>query len=610
MSFKQESDKSGQWSSYNKNILFDDKEEKGIRSHKLIHSLPFFISLLAVLIIIIDLGFLHNNTLRIIFNIYYNVVLFVGILTLSKTYFKVKKTKLYKTYFIDILLLIALILVSLYNIWITLSNSLQSTHSFITLFLVVSFFIREFFNLRMEINYRRLGPAQLFVISFLTIICLGSFLLMLPKATIGNISYVDALFTSTSAVCVTGLNTVDTEFTFTIFGQVIIMLLIQIGGLGIMTITTYFSYFFKGGSSYKNQLLVKDLINDERLDNVFSSLKSILTITFIIEGLGFFLIFLSLQDVNISLGEKAFFSIFHAVSGFCNAGYSTLSGNLYDIRIRFDYPVHIVISGLIIFGGLGFPIIHNIWEYVTTNIRDIIKRLVRHEKYTYSSLVISVNSQIVLITTTILLVLGTIGFYVFEKDGVLTEYTSEFGKWTAAFFGSVTTRTAGFNSTNTASLSIPTSLLFIVLMWIGASPASTGGGIKTSTFAVAFMNFIALVRGKKRIEFRGREISHQSVLRAFAQMTLAILFIMIITFVMIVIESDKEPMDLLFETVSAYGTVGLSRSVTPYLSDPGKLVIILTMFVGRVSLYTLLSSMMRQVKYTKYRYPTEEILIN
>ena len=433
---------------------------------------------------------------------------------------------------------------------------------------------------------------------------------MLPKATIGNISYVDALFTSTSAVCVTGLNVVDVEFTYTILGQVIIMFLIQIGGLGIMTITTYFSYFFKGGSSYKNQLLVKDITNDERLDNVFSSLKSILTITFIIEGLGFLLIFLSLNNVNLSLGEKAFFSIFHAVSGFCNAGYSTLSGNLYDIRIRFDYPVHLIISGLIIFGGLGFPIIHNIWEYVTTNIRDIIKRVFKHEKYTYSTLVINVNSQIVIITTLILLIVGTVGFYVFEKDGVLTEYSSEFGKWTAAFFGSVTTRTAGFNSTDTGALTIPTSLLFIVLMWIGASPASTGGGIKTSTFAVAFLNFIALIRGKKRIEFAGREISQQTVSRAFAQMTLAILFIMIITFVMITFEKDKEPLDLLFETVSAYGTVGLSRNITPLLSNPGKIVIIITMFVGRVSLYTLLTSMMRQVKFTKYRYPTEEILIN
>ena len=610
MSLKQESDKSELQNLYQKNRLFDNEKVDGNDSRKLINRVPFFVSLLAVLIIFIDLGFVHNNALRIIFNIYYNVVLLIGILSISKTYIKNRKINLSKAYFIDIVLLSALLLVLLYNVWIIITNSLQSTHSFITLFLVVSFFIREFFNLRMEINYRRLGPAQIFVISFFTIIFLGSFLLMLPKATIGNISYVDALFTSTSAVCVTGLNVVDVEFTYTILGQVIIMFLIQIGGLGIMTITTYFSYFFKGGSSYKNQLLVKDITNDERLDNVFSSLKSILTITFIIEGLGFLLIFLSLNNVNLSLGEKAFFSIFHAVSGFCNAGYSTLSGNLYDIRIRFDYPVHLIISGLIIFGGLGFPIIHNIWEYVTTNIRDIIKRVFKHEKYTYSTLVINVNSQIVIITTLILLIVGTVGFYVFEKDGVLTEYSSEFGKWTAAFFGSVTTRTAGFNSTDTGALTIPTSLLFIVLMWIGASPASTGGGIKTSTFAVAFLNFIALIRGKKRIEFAGREISQQTVSRAFAQMTLAILFIMIITFVMITFEKDKEPLDLLFETVSAYGTVGLSRNITPLLSNPGKIVIIITMFVGRVSLYTLLTSMMRQVKFTKYRYPTEEILIN
>lgn len=468
----------------------------------------------------------------------------------------------------------------------------------------------RFFSLRSFIHLRPFGPAQLFTTSFLSIIVLGSLLLLLPKATYENISYVDALFTSTSAVCVTGLNVVDTELTFNLFDQVIILLLIQIGGLGIMTITTYFSYYFKGGSSYKSQLLVKDITSEERLDNVFSSLKNILLITIVIEGLGFLLIFATMGKEDFTFGERVFFSLFHAISGFCNAGFSTLSGSLYDIRIRFDYPVHLIISFLIIFGGLGFPIIHNIWKYITNNIKGLYKRVFRHEKYSYSSLVISVNSHIVIITTAILLIIGTIGFFIFEKEGVLTGYSSPFGKWTAAFFGSVTTRTAGFNSTDTAALSVPTALLFIVLMWIGASPASTGGGIKTSTLAVAFMNFMTLLKGKKRIEYRGREIPQQAVSRAFAQMTLAILFIMAITFLMIQIESGKEPLDLLFETVSAYGTVGLSRNVTPFLSNAGKWLIIVTMFVGRVSLYTLLSSMTKQVKYGKYRYPTEEILIN
>jgi potassium uptake TrkH family protein len=432
---------------------------------------------------------------------------------------------------------------------------------------------------------------------------------MLPDASRGGISYVDALFTAISAVCVTGLNVLDTELTFTLFGQVIILLLIQVGGLGIMTITTYFSFYFKGRSSYKNQLLAKDITNDERLDNVFASLKSILTITGIIEGLGFILIFLSWGGEDTRLAERAFFSLFHSISAFCNAGFSTLSGNLYDIRIRFNYPVHLIISGLIILGGLGFPIIHNLWKYITTNISDLFKRVCKKEKYTYSSLVIGVNSHIVIITTLVLLVVGTLGFFFFEKEGVLRSAPSDFGKWSAAFFGSVTTRTAGFNSTDTAALSVPTSLLFIVLMWIGASPGSTGGGIKTSTFAIALMNFIALIRGKKP-EYRGREISQQSISRAFAQMTLAILFIMTITFVMILIEPDKEPLNLLFETVSAYGTVGLSRNVSPFLSDSGKLVITFTMFVGRVSLYTLLYSMVKQVQFSKYRYPTEEIIIN
>lgn len=509
----------------------------------------------------------------------------------------------------DLLLLAALLLGLLYNAWSAVSLSLQPAHGFMTIFLMVLFLIHEFFHLRMQVNPRRLGPAQLFVISFLSTALLGSFLLMLPDATTKSISYVDALFTATSAICVTGLNVLDTELSFTLLGQSIILLLIQVEGLGIMTFTTYFSYFFKGASSYKNQLLVKDITNDERLDNVFSSLKSILLITVIIEGLGFALVFLSLDIEDASLSERAFFSLFHAISSFCNAGFSTLSGNLYDMRIRFNYPVHIIISSLIILGGLEFPIIHNLWEYTTTNIRNLFKRIFKDEKYTYSSMVLNVNSHIVLITTALLLIIGTLGFYIFEQNGVLTGYSSYAGKWIAAFFGSVTTRTAGFNSTDTAALSVPTSLIFIVLMWIGASPASAGGGIKTSTFALAFMNFVALIKGKKP-EYRGREISQLSISRAFAQMTLALLFIMVTTFALIIIEPEKEPLNLLFETVSAYGTVGLSRNVTPLLSDAGKLVITFTMFVGRVSLYTLLYSLIKQVKYSRYRYPTEEILIN
>jgi potassium uptake TrkH family protein len=459
-------------------------------------------------------------------------------------------------------------------------------------------------------NYLKLGPAQLFVLSFLSISFLGSLLLMLPGVTNEGISYVDALFTATSAVCVTGLNVVDTEFTFTILGQVIVLSLIQIGGLGIMTFTTYFSYFFKGGSSYKNQLLVKDITNEKNLDNVFSALKSILIITFLIEGIGFLLIYASLSKAGLDVGERVFFSIFHSVSSFCNAGFSTLSGSLYDIRIRFNYPVHLIMSFLIILGGLGFPIIFNIWKLISTNASNLYRRVFKHEKYAFVKFDISVNTHLVIRTTTLLLLLGTFSFYFFEKDGVLTEYSTGLGKWTAAFFGSVTSRTAGFNSTDTAVLSIPTSLMLISLMWIGASPASTGGGIKTTTFAIAVMNFFSLIRGKKSVEFKGREISQNSVSKAFAQITLAIIFIMVITFIMILIENNKEPMDLLFETVSAYSTVGLSRNVTAFLSDSGKLVITLTMLVGRVSLFTMLTALTKRVNLSLYRYPSEELLIN
>ncbi|MGI6073508.1 MAG: TrkH family potassium uptake protein [Fermentimonas sp.] len=456
----------------------------------------------------------------------------------------------------------------------------------------------------------QLGPAQIFVLSFLSIIFIGCMLLLLPCSTNRGISFIDALFTATSAVCITGLVVVDTEFTFTLFGSSVILFLIQIGGLGIMTITTYFSYFFQGKTSFRNQLLIRDITHSEMLGNIFSSLKSILLITFVIEGIGMLLIFLSMRNADMYLHEKIYFSIFHSVSSFCNAGFSTLSGNLYDTRVRLNFPLHIIISSLIILGGLGFPVVNSLWKYLTSFAKGAYKRIFKRQKLAYTTMHVSVNTRLVVRTTLLLIIVGTLSFYIFEKDGVLREFDTGVGKWTASFFGSVTTRTAGYNSTDTGLLTLPTTFLFIFLMWIGASPASTGGGIKTTTFAVSIMNFLALIRGKNRVEFHGREISQITISRAFSQMTLSVLFIILMTFFMILIEKDKEPMNLLFETVSAYSTVGLSRNVTPFLSDPGRLLIIFTMFVGRVSLFTMLTCFTKQVTKTSYRYPSEELLIN
>jgi potassium uptake TrkH family protein len=438
----------------------------------------------------------------------------------------------------------------------------------------------------------------------------GSLLLLLPASTYDGISYLDALFTSTSAVCVTGLIVVDTGSYFTFFGQMVIMALIQIGGLGIMTFTSYFSYFFKGGSSYQNQLLMMKMTNSEKLADVFSTLKLIIFITFLIEAIGGTIIFFSIDKTVIeSFNDRVFFSAFHSVSGFCNAGFSTLQESLYQPAFRFNYPLHLTIAFLFVLGGLGFPIFFNLIRYIRHIIIKSFHLLFTNRKDLSLPWVINLNTRIILISTSILILVGTIGFYILEYNNTLAEH-SGLGKVVTAFFGAVTPRTAGFNTVDTSALGYPTVLFVIFLMWIGASPASTGGGIKTSTFAVGIINIFSAIKGKKDVELYGREISNFSIKRANSIIILSLLTIGLGIFSISLVDSHLGLLSITFETFSAFSTVGLSRGITANLSSFSKFIIIITMFVGRISVLTLLIALFRRERHRSYRYPSEDILIN
>ncbi|MBP8904560.1 MAG: ATPase [Paludibacteraceae bacterium] len=460
-------------------------------------------------------------------------------------------------------------------------------------------------------KYKVVNPAQLFVGSFFIIILMGSLLLMLPNATRGEISYVDALFTATSAVCVTGLAVVDTGGVFTLIGQTIILFLIQTGGLGIMTFASYFSYFFRSGSSYENQMYMGEMTNVDKLDEVFSVLKKIITVTFAIEAIGAVMLFFSITDSAVhGFGHRIYFSVFHAVSAFCNAGFSPLKNSLFEATFRFNYLFQLIIALLIIFGGLGFPIIFNSWKFFVYKIGNTFKRLLKKREKTYLPWVLNLNSKVIISTTAILLISGTIFVLIFEYNNTLTEHHSFFGKFIVSFFGSVTTRTAGFNSIDTGAMTLPTTLIFILLMWIGASPASTGGGIKTSTIAVAFLNVVSIAKGKKNLEIFGREISGVSINKSFAIILLSVVVIFTSTLGVAMFDADKNLLSIVFEVVSAYATVGLSRGITGSLTDASKIIVLITMFLGRVGMITFLMAIIKKTNNTKYRYPTEDLLIN
>lgn len=539
---------------------------------------------------------------------FYHLSLIIGILSVVFRYFLAKYKPKITVKITDFFLAALALVILLIDFW---SYSIEAFEPHPLIYITILFlFFRELSDLNLIFKREYLNPAQLFVGSFLLIIILGTGLLMLPRATYTGISFIDALFTSTSAVCVTGLIVVDTSSYFTRFGQTIILILIQIGGLGIMTFTTYFSYFFKGGSSFQSHLMLKDMINAEKLGDVFSMVKKIILVTFAIEIIGAFLVFINLNSgLFSSLRDQFFFSVFHAISSFCNAGFSTLGNGLFEEEFRFNYGLQIIIMVLFIIGGIGFPIVFNFIKYIKYQIENKLIPFSKRQSIIHQPWVINLNTKIVLTTTALLLGTGTILFYIFEYNNTLAPH-SGFGKLVTAAFGAATPRTAGFNTVDISSLNFYTMMVIIFLMWIGASPGSTGGGIKTSTFAIATLNFFSLSRGKDRIEAFRREISFVSLRKAFAVISLSLVIIGFAIFLLRGFEEDKNLLALTFEVFSAYSTVGLSTGITGELSYFGKMVIIFTMFIGRVSMFTILVALLRSVKNQSYQYPKESILIN
>lgn len=575
---------------------------------KNLYQLAFTLSFLGIFIFIADWGFRQTDTWQRTINGYYLIVLFVGIAATIARY-KTENRKLKTAVAVFDILTVFITIGIILNYFVgQLSFSFLYT-DYKVKFAILLTFVREFGEFRLDYKRTVFNPAQLFIISFLVIIFGGALLLMLPNSTYQGISFLDALFTSTSAVCVTGLIVVDTATYFTHFGQTVILALIQIGGLGILTFASYFSYFFKGGSSYENQLVLSDMTSSQKLGEVFSTIKNILLITFFIEFSGAVFIFLSLDSSLFqNTSEKIYFSIFHSISAFCNAGFSTLSNGMYEEGFRFNYNLHLVLAVLIILGGLGFPIVINIISYCKQFIfRQILKLSFGEEKY--QPWVLNLNSRITLITSIILIIGGTIGFYITEYNNSLTVHQG-FGKFVTALFGAISPRTAGFNSVDMTTLNASTVLLIIFLMWIGAAPVSTGGGIKTSTFAIAVLNCFTLAKGKSKIEVYRREIADSSVRRAFATITLYFLVVGIGIFFISIFDPQQNLLGVAFECFSAHSTVGLTIGITASLSTGSKWVLIVLMFIGRVSMLSILIAIFKKVKHKNYRYPTEEITIN
>jgi len=441
-----------------------------------------------------------------------------------------------------------------------------------------------------------LKPPQIVLLSFLIVVLTGTLLLSLPNATASGVRapLLTALFTATSATTVTGLIVVDTGSYFSHMGQIVILTLIQIGGLGMMTLVAFFSMIVGRGMGLRESALVGDILDHDFMGRVGSLIVVIILTTAALELIGTGLLYLVWKDESFLHGGVFYFSLFHAISAFCNAGFSLFQDSF--IRFRTNYPFNFIVITLIILGGLGFQVLKNIFS----TIRYRINKRIRRER-------ISLHTKLVLTATAILLALGTTVF--FGLLGGADE--SGFGlpqRAMVAFFQSVTTRTAGFNTTNIGAVSVPFLFMALVLMFIGASPGSTGGGIKTSTAAVIFAYMLNIFTGRGRVSTFKRSIPDELIKKTFAVLIASFTLIALVTFMLTLFEKYSF-MDLLFEVTSAVGTVGLSRGITPYLTQEGKILITIAMFLGRIGPLTLFLALSYAEKKAIYEYPEERVLI-
>ncbi|OMD45211.1 Trk family potassium uptake protein [Paenibacillus borealis] len=442
-----------------------------------------------------------------------------------------------------------------------------------------------------EFRFLKLSPPQILVLGFAGVILIGTLLLMLPisSASGHSLRFIDALFTATSATCVTGLVVVDTGTYFSVFGQITILVLIQIGGLGFMTMATLFALLLKRKISLRDRLILQEAMNQSSMEGIVRLIRKVLLYSLIIEASCAALLALR-WAVDMPFGRALYYGIFHAVSMFNNAGFDIFGGYRSLTGYVNDPTVNIIVMFLIVSGGIGFIVMSDLMDYRKS------RRLLLHTK-------------VVLSMTAALILIGTVVIFVFEFTNSRTLGPLNLGgKLWASFFQSVTPRTAGANTVDIAGLRQASQFFIVILMFIGASPGSTGGGIKTTTFTLMIGAVVSMLRGRDDIVLFRYRLAQERVFKALTITLLALLLIVSVSMVLSTTEGRPFLM-ILFETTSAFATVGLSMGLTPELTEVGKILICLTMFAGRLGLLTLAYALGPKQGKALYKYPEGKMII-
>ena len=569
---------------------------------KTLNTIRFGISILAFLSIIVEYGFyIDSNTVKILHN-FNEIIAFIFILSfLFQIFISGNIIEYIKLHFIEF----AVFAIFLISIVIEMYSHFSSDFSIISkknainyikiYFIIVQIFV--IFNAFLSIAKNKdkwlffpLNPSHIIIYSFFIVIFIGTFLLKLPKMTNEYLEWTDAIFISTSAVCVTGLTPLIISDTFTISGQIIIFLLFQIGGIGIITLTSFVILLTQKKIRLKEQIIIGEMLDDNNMINLSQMVKTIIKLTFTIEIIGAIILYLSWSHFNFSVKYRIFSAVFQSVSAYCNAGFSNFRYGLETYGLSSHIPTLITIMMLIIIGGLGFY-----------TLQDIIHTKSKKRK-------LRLQTKIILISSVSLILLGAIIILIIQWN----QWSNfSFGmKIINALFASVTSRTAGFSNINIGNLMIPAAMIIIVLMYIGGAPNSTAGGIKLTTITTLFFTIKAYIQGKNNVEIGWNTIGNTTIHRAIIVLISSIILIFT-ALLLLNISNDIPFFDLMFETFSAFGTVGLSRGVTANLTGFSKIILVIVMFTGRIGLFTIALAVGRDKTrdISKYKFPELNLMV-
>lgn len=584
----------------------------------LLRTLTFFVSVALIGTLVYYHGFPISSTIKeeLLGIIKWGFVFFI-LKYLVRYVLEYERVKFLKRYWLEGLFILLLLVDGVADLFfgttvekeIFRSAGIRLIDSYYVLLIQIYFLIiiaSEISRTSFRIEKVRFNPAHIFILSFILIVIAGTLLLLLPEMTVhsGAMSVIDALFTSTSATCVTGLIVVDTATFFTFKGHFVLMVLIKLGGLNIIAFGTIYALLSKFGIGLKQHSVLEDFMNKDTMLSATGMLKKIIIWSFMIEFVGALFIYLSWSDAIpfVGEGDKIFNSFFHSFSAFNSAGFTLFTDGLYNVHLRHNYMIHVMITILVFFGALGFIAMFNLFSF--NKIRERVELPWKQ---------IDFSTKIALYFSLGLIVFGAVVFFFLESNNTLQD-KNLVESLVTSIFQSVT-RTSGFNTVVIKEVTMPMIILFLFLMFVGASSSSTGGGLKTSTFAFLIASVMATIRGRKKAEIFKHTVPNELRNKAIAILMFFILgntigiFLLSITEQDILAQDGRTLMDLIFEQVSAYGTVGLSMGVTPYLSFAGKIIIVISMLVGRLGTLTIAYAIGKSVISSNYSLPEGHIVV-